>query len=66
MNHATPQPIPTGWLEAIEESDAQFEAGQIVPLSLVLAEIQDTIAHIEAKLATDPAAPKANSTPPKP
>jgi len=66
MNHATPQPLPSGWLEAIEESDAQLAAGQLVPLSLVLAEIQDTIAHIEAKLAADPAAPKANSTPPKP
>ncbi len=66
MNHATPQPIPPGWLDAIEESDAQLEAGQIVPLSLVLAELQDTIAHIEAKLAADPAASKASSTPPKP
>ena len=66
MNHTAPQPIPSGWLEVIEESDAQLAAGQVVPLSVVLAELEDTIAQIEAKLAADPAAPQAGSAQPQP
>ena len=59
MNHTTPQSIPPGWLEAIEESDAQLAAGQVVPLPVVLAELEDSVAQIEAKLAANPAVPKA-------
>lgn len=65
MNHTAPQATPLDWLEAIDDSDAQLAAGQAVPLSLVLAELKGTIAHIEAKLAQDQAAPRASSTPPK-
>ena len=61
MNYTVPQPISSGWLEAMEESDAQLAAGQVVPLSVVLEELQGTIVEIEAKLAAGAVAPKAGS-----
>ena len=47
------QPIPAGWLEAIEESDADLAAGRTVPLSVVQADLRATIARMEAKLAAE-------------
>jgi hypothetical protein len=39
---------PPGWMrESLERSEAQIEAGQIVPLETVLDRIRASIAHME-------------------
>ena len=50
-------PVPEGWLEAIEESDADYEAGRIVPASEVHAlfrRVRDEIAADRAAAAGEP------------
>ena len=56
MNHddTTSRPIPAGWLEAMDESDAQLAAGQTVPLEPLLDELRQAAAQLEAKLAARP------------
>jgi hypothetical protein len=41
-----------GWLEIIEESEAELAAGQIVPGEAVHRASQEGIARLEAKAAT--------------
>lgn len=50
----TPRPIPAGWLEAMDESDAQLAAGQTVPLEPLLDELRRSAEQLEAKLAGRP------------
>lgn len=51
-DHPTPpQPAPEEWLKILEESDADLAAGRVVPYSVIKAELDETIAAIEAKLA---------------
>ena len=71
MEHdaATPRPIPAGWLEAMDESDADLAAGRIVPAADVHAELLASIARLEAAHGTgaDPADPqhtRGDSPPP--
>ena len=56
MDHddTTTRPIPAGWLEAMDESDAQLAAGQTVPLEPLLDELRQAAARLEAKLAARP------------
>lgn len=56
MDHddSTTRPIPAGWLEAMDESDAQLAAGQTVPLEPLLDELRQAAAQLEAKLAARP------------
>lgn len=56
MDHddITSQPIPAGWLDAMDESDAQLAAGQTVPLEPLLDELRQAAAQLEAKLAAQP------------
>jgi hypothetical protein len=42
---------PHGWLEALEESEAELAAGLIVPRETVHRELQESIARLEAKAA---------------
>ena len=43
--------LPAGWLDAMDESDAQLAAGQTVPLEPLLDELRQAAAQLEAKLA---------------
>jgi hypothetical protein len=43
---------PPGWLEILEESEAELAAGQTVPGEVVHRELQESIARLEAKAAT--------------
>lgn len=56
MNHdnTTSHPPPAGWLDAMDESDAQLAAGQTVPLEPLLDELRQAAAQLEAKLARLP------------
>ena len=42
---------PKGWLEALAESDADLAAGRIVPGEVVLRDLKDSLARLEAKAA---------------
>jgi hypothetical protein len=46
---------PAGWLEALAESDADLAAGRIVPGDVVLRNLKDGLARLEAKDAARPA-----------
>lgn len=56
MDHddTAPRPAPAGWLEAMDDSDAQLAAGQTVPLEPLLEELRLAAEQLEAKLAERP------------
>jgi hypothetical protein len=41
--------VPAGWLEALDRSQAQAEAGETVPLEPVLDRLRASIARMKAK-----------------
>lgn len=43
-----PRPSPPGWLEALERSEADLEAGRTVPGEVVTERLRRTIAEMEA------------------
>lgn len=43
--------IPPGWLEILEESEAEVAAGQILSGEVVHRELRESIARLEAKAA---------------
>jgi hypothetical protein len=47
----TPHPTepPADWLEVLAESDADFAAGRIVSGDIVLRDLRDGLARLEAK-----------------
>ncbi len=45
---------PTEWLEALAESDADVAAGRIVRGEVVLRDLKDSLARLEAKAAAGP------------
>lgn len=47
----SPIAAPADWLEALAESDADLAAGRIVPGEVVLRDLQDSLARLEAKAA---------------
>jgi DNA recombination-dependent growth factor C len=51
----TPAIAPAGRLEALAESDADLAAGRIVPGDVVMRELRDSLARLEAKKAAKPA-----------
>jgi len=51
----TTRPLPAGWLDAMDESDAQLAAGQTVPLEPVLERMRDSIKRTEARRAAQDA-----------
>lgn len=65
-----PRPIPAGWLDALAESDADLEAGRIVPEATVRGELRASIARIEARLAdadqVDQPEPQPSTAPSRP
>jgi hypothetical protein len=48
VHHAEP---PTGWLEALAESDAGLAAGRIVPGDVMMRDLRDAMARLEATCA---------------
>jgi hypothetical protein len=51
----TPNVAPDEWLDALAESDADLAAGRIVPGDVVLRDLKDSLARLEAKAAARPA-----------
>ena len=47
----TPRPAPAGWLENLERSEADLEAGRTVLLEPVLARMRESIKRLEARQA---------------
>ena len=47
----TLRPIPAGWFEALEQSDAELAAGRTVPLEPVLARLREGIKRMELRQA---------------
>jgi hypothetical protein len=47
----TPSIAPAGWLEVLAESDADLAAGRIVPGDVVMRDLRDSLARLEAKAA---------------
>ena len=48
---------PLAWLEAIAEGETDLDAGRIVPGDLIMRELRDSLARLEA--------PDAEPSPPK-
>ena len=53
MHEITPttRPVPSGWLEALDRSDAELAAGLTVPAAVVHRRIRDSIVRIKKKRA---------------
>jgi hypothetical protein len=45
-------PVPAGWLEALAESEADLAAGRVVPGDLIMRDLRDSLAQLEAKATT--------------
>ena len=45
------RPVPAGWLEILDESEADLAAGRIVPGEVVHQGLRDSLARLEAKRA---------------
>jgi len=45
----TPAIAPAEWLEVLAESDADIAAGRIVPGDVVMRELRDCLARLQAK-----------------
>jgi hypothetical protein len=43
--------VPAGWVESLERSKAQIEAGQTLPIEPALDRLRASIARMEAKRA---------------
>ncbi len=52
---------PADWSEALAESEADIEAGRIVPLEPVLARAQESLDRMEARRAAAQARQSARS-----
>jgi hypothetical protein len=50
-DNPSPAPVPAGWLEALAESEAELDAGLTVPGDVVMRELYESIARMEAKQA---------------
>ena len=57
----TPLSVPAGWLDALDESDADLAAGRIVPAAFVHAELRASIARLEATQLPDADQPQQGS-----
>jgi hypothetical protein len=61
MDDSPPRPpAPTGWLEILEESEAELAAGLTVPGEVVRQMLRDSLARLEAK--QDAAPPRRASS----
>jgi hypothetical protein len=50
-NPPTPALVPVGWLEALAESEEDLAAGRIVPGDMVMRDLRESLARLEAKAA---------------
>jgi hypothetical protein len=48
-DNPSPAAAPAGWLEALAESEAELDAGLTVPGDVVMRELYESIARMEAK-----------------
>jgi hypothetical protein len=54
-SNLTHSPAPAGWLEILEESEAELAAGLTVPGEVVRQMLRDSLARLEAKQDAAPA-----------
>lgn len=52
---------PPGWIEALEESDADLAAGRVVPMAALKAELRESIARLEAQGVEDDEEPSTGA-----
>ena len=50
QSNDTPAMPPEGWLQAIDEAEADLAAGRTVPLGPVIKRMRDALASLEAKM----------------
>jgi hypothetical protein len=50
----TAAPVPSGWLEVLAESEAELAAGLSVSGDVIMRELDESIARLEAKQASQP------------
>ena len=43
---------PAGWLEVLAESEADLAAGRVVPGDVIMGDLRNCLARLEAKAAT--------------
>jgi len=48
------RPVPPGWIDSLERSKAQIEAGATVPLAPFLDELRDSIARMKKRQEAKP------------
>jgi hypothetical protein len=56
-DNVTHAPAPAGWLEILEESEAELAAGLTVPGEVVRQMLRDSLARLEARRETAPTRP---------
>jgi hypothetical protein len=54
--------VPAEWLEVLAESEADLAAGRIVPGDIVMRELFDALARLEAKAAANKPARKGTTS----
>ena len=54
----TTRPVPSGWLDAIEESEAELAAELTVPGGDAMRALYESIAHLEARQTDSEDAPR--------
>ncbi len=47
-------PVPAGWIDSLERSKAEIEAGEAVPLEPFLDELRDSIARMKKRREATP------------
>lgn len=50
-DNPTHAPVPAGWLEALAESEEDLAAGRIIPGDVVMRDLRESLARLEAKAA---------------
>jgi len=60
-DHPNSTVAPAGWLEVLAESEADVAAGRIVPGDVVMRDLRESLARLEAKAAARK--PRKNTPP---
>jgi hypothetical protein len=53
------RPVPAGWIDSLERSKAQIEAGKTVPLEPFMDELRDSIARMKKRREPKPGSAQA-------
>lgn len=59
-NERTGDAAPAGWLEILEESDADLAAGRTVSSDVVMRDLKDSLDRLEAKASAKKLVRKAS------